>query len=472
MGGRRVLGSGAVVTAALALAAPAAAVNLPNAEITTVKQVVSWGGTNVDLTEQGFGPPTEQSCTESTCDSFLLKLNLPAGTYPKGPVSPVVAGTTRIYPEGPTDMPGDGVLITIRWATDFDQWNLYVDDASTGETVAKGINVDSNSQSVLLSQPHNGTYRVTMVPFYTDFDKRDISYQGQARVFLDPAQRYATTKRLLPKIETMPPGNFHIGDVPPIASNPTGWRYTPDGTFTNSCYLDETAEFGSTRCLRFDNDIRNTGIGPMILRFNYNAEAFDGNCEMSQEVISSDATAYDRPAGPCEFHKQHGHFHYKNMAIYQLYAVGAGGVPGAAPVATSHKVGFCTIDVDNYTFGLAARRQRPRTYSFPTCNIPNAYSTELPSSSPYVPSGVPEYMGISPGWGDVYTWDLPGQYIDISNVGDGVYEVVARSNPDAAILTASRRRETGITCVQITGNTVETLKQFPSQSDKAPLPAC
>src|SRR5207247_317290 len=138
----------------------------------------------------------------------------------------------------------------------------------------------------------------------------------------------------------------------------------------------------------------------------------------------------------------------------------------------SHKVGFCTIDVDDYNFGRPARLQRPRTYNFPTCNIPNAYSTELASSSPYFPAEVPEYMGISPGWGDVYTWDLPGQYIDISAVPDGTYEVVARSNPDGAILTASRGKETGVTCVRIEGSAVETVKQFPSQSDAAPLPSC
>ena len=463
---------GTALLAALLSVPPAAAATLSNATLKSTTQVVTWSGRNADPTGSGFGPPTEQTCTESTCDSFLLKLELPKGTFPKGPLSPAPAGTTRLYPEGPTDMPGDGVLITIHWATDFDQWNLYVDDTKTGLTVTKGINVDSNAQSVLLSQPHNGTYRITMVPFYTDFNKEDLRYAGEARVFLDPTQRYSTTTQLLPRIQTMPPSNFHIGDVPPISSNPTGWRYTPDGTFANSCYADETLQYGSTRCLRFDNDIRNIGSGPLILRFNYSPEAFIGNCVMNQEIIWSNANAVDRPAGPCEFHAQHGHFHYKNMGVYQLYAIAANGAPSAVPVSTSRKVGFCTVDVDDYSFGLAAKRQRPRTYSFPTCNIPNAYSTELPLTSPYFPSGVPEYMGISPGWGDVYTWDLPAQYIDISNVPDGVYEVVTRSNPDGALLTSSRDKETGVTCVRIEGGLVETLKEFPSQSNAAPLPSC
>ena len=159
------------------------------------------------------------------------------------------------------------------------------------------------------------------------------------------------------------------------------------------------------------------------------------------------------------------------MGLYQLYAIGTGGTPAAMPVSTSRKVGFCTVDVDDYNFGRSAALQRPRTYSFPTCNIPNAYSTQLPTTG-YGP-GVPEYMGISPGWGDVYTWDLPAQYIDITNnVPDGVYEVVSRSNPDGALLTAGRSQETGVSCVRITGTRIQTLNRLPSQANSARLPNC
>jgi hypothetical protein len=471
--GRR-LGYLAATAAALGLlmSGSATAGTLPNATLNSSGQVVSWQGKSPDPTGQGYGPPTEQACTTSTCDSFLLTVNLPPGTFPKGPKHPAPPGITRVQAEGPTDMPGDGVLISIHWATDFDQWNLYVDDMSTGQTVAQGIDLDSNAQSVLLNQPHNGVYRVTMVPFYTDFNTADLKYSGEARVFQDPTQRYSQPTRLLPRLQTVAPSNFHIADIPPIASNPTGWRFTPDGTFSNSCYADETAQFGSTRCLRFDNNIRNVGDGPLVLRFQYTPQAFAGNCQMTQEMLSSDATVTDRPAGPCVFHAQHAHFHYQNMGLYELYGVGSNGLPGATPVATSHKVGFCTIDVDDYGFGTPASGQRPRTYSFPTCNIPNGYSTQLPTSSPYGPSGLPEYMGISPGWGDVYTWDLPNQYIDVSHIADGTYEVVSRSNFDGGILTSSRDQETGITCVRIAGSKVQVLNELPSQPDSAPLPPC
>ena len=454
----------------LLAASQAAAAGLGGQSLTSARQVVRWHGKTTDPTGQGYGPPTQQTCTDSTCDSFLLKVDVPAGSFRYAARNPAPDGVTRLQAEGPTDMPGDGVLISIKWPTDFDQWNLFVEDTSTGQTVAQGLDLDSNAQSVLLPQPHNGTYKVTIVPFYTDFDKVDQSYRGTARVWLDPSQRHKRKTQLLPRIQTVAPSNFHIGDVPPLPSNPMGWRYTSPGTFTNSCYTDETLQFGSQRCLRFDNDIRNTGSGPLVLRFAWSPDAVANNCAMEQEVLSSDATVTDRNAGPCIFHPQHAHFHYQNMGVYQLYPVIAGGLPGAAPVASSRKVGFCTIDVDYYTFGTR-HPGGPRTYSFPTCNVPNAYSSK--SDGPYGPASPPEYMGISAGWGDVYTWDLPAQYIDITNnVPDGRYEVVSRSNPDGGILTASRGTETGVTCVDIKGSSVKVVRAFPSQADNAPLPRC
>src|SRR5436305_995708 len=296
--GARMVAAGIALLASLAAASPALAAQLPDQTLARADQVITWQGKAADPTGQGYWSPVEQSCSPDTCDSFNLKISMPSGSFSKGPKQPAPDGTTRVEAEGPADMPGDGVLISIRWATDFDQYNLYVDDMSTGQTVAEGLDLDSDAQSVLLSRPHNGSYRVTVVPFYTNFDKADMSYKGEVRPFLDPTQRYPHKTTLLPQIQTMAPSNFHIGDVPPLPSNPTGWRYTPNGTFANSCYLDETAQFGSTRCLRFDNNIRNLGNGPMILRFNYSPDAFAGNCQMKQEILSSAGTVNDRDAGP------------------------------------------------------------------------------------------------------------------------------------------------------------------------------
>jgi hypothetical protein len=457
---------------ALFAASPAFAATLPDKTLSSKSEVIRWHGRSSDPTGQGYGPPTPQTCTEDTCDSFVLDIQMPGGTFKYGPKDPAPTGVTRIRTPGvPTDMPGDGVLVSIRWPTEFDQWNLYVEDMTTGKTVAEGADLDSNAQSVLIPQPHNGKYKVWIVPFYTDFYKQDLEYKGEARAWFDPSQRHARKTTLLPRILTEAPSNFHIADVPPVPSNPTGWRFTSPGTFDNSCYADETAQFGSTRCLRFDNGIRNTGTGPLILRFAWSPDALVNNCKMEQEVIASDVTVSDRDAGPCVFHPQHAHFHYQNMGTYELYAVaGSRGTPGVKPLAKSAKVGFCTVDVDYYTFGKK-KPGGPRAYSFPTCNIPNAFASQ--TDGPYGPGSPPEYMGISAGWGDVYTWDLPAQYLDITNgVPDGRYEVVSRSNPDGAIATSDRGAETGVTCIDIKGTTVKVVKEFASQPNWAPLPRC
>src|SRR4051812_34357002 len=177
--------------ALLVVPASASAATLPDQTLTKAGQVLRWEGKTTDPTGQGYGPPTQQTCTDETCDSFTLKVDVRPGTFPKGSKNPAPDGVTRVHGEGPTDMPGDGVLISVKWPTDFDQWNLFVEDTSTGQTVAQGFDLDSNAQSVLLPQPHNGTYKVWIVPFYTDFDKVDQNYRGEARVWLDPSQRHA-----------------------------------------------------------------------------------------------------------------------------------------------------------------------------------------------------------------------------------------------------------------------------------------
>src|SRR5437764_13782593 len=102
---------------ALACASPAVASNLPDQTIQSAGQVVTWHGSSPDQTGQGYGPPTEQSCTPMTCDSFVFHVNLPSGTFSKGPQHPAPPGITRTNAEGPTDMPGDSTLTPIKCAT-------------------------------------------------------------------------------------------------------------------------------------------------------------------------------------------------------------------------------------------------------------------------------------------------------------------------------------------------------------------
>jgi hypothetical protein len=175
------------------------------------------------------------------------------------------------------------------------------------------------------------------------------------------------------------------------------------------------------------------------------------DCRMEQIVERNDGTSLLRNAGPCVFHPSHAHFHYSNFAEFSLHRVRSNGQADPAVLRKSSKRGFCLTDVHNAGFGTA--NNSGRTYWFPNCNLPDRMQTAAQAST----GTVWETMGISPGWSDVYTWDTPDQYIEISDVPDGVYDVVSTANPDGGIAEGGRRDGSASTRICLKGNTVKVM---------------
>ncbi len=173
-----------------------------------------------------------------------------------------------------------------------------------------------------------------------------------------------------------------------------------------------------------------------------------GECKAEQVITMTDGTERTRAAGTCEFHQMHAHFHYRNLVEYSLHKVSAEGTTGRT-IARSLKESFCLAD-DGY-FGYARRAPNgPRTYAGqPGCNLPA--TSNLSSGNAWVSEG------ISPGWGDIYTWDTPDQYIDISAVPPGIYDIVSRANPARALLVAGKADPCATTRIQLTATSVKTL---------------
>jgi hypothetical protein len=258
---------------------------------------------------------------------------------------------------------------------------------------------------------------------------------------------------LLPKLAPAAPSDFHLTGLPVAPSTALGFPFPFSfGPATpQSCWVDETAAQGAHRCLRLTNQIDNVGDGPLILRFRLleplvnpgvdpQKEYLTG-CEMQQVIERDDGTSITRDAGPCVFHIPHGHFHYQNMATFALYGVTAGGATGAL-VRSSTKQGFCLTDVAGAGYGTPGLDARH--YWFPNCNLPSQVDSNL-----WV------RMGVDPGWGDVYTWDVPAQYIEISGVPDGIYDVVSVANPLGQIAeTGGHRSGTARTRICLTATTV------------------
>jgi hypothetical protein len=244
-----------------------------------------------------------------------------------------------------------------------------------------------------------------------------------------------------------------------VASTPLGFPLPLIPGTPTSCYVDETFGLTSpspqqlqnptTRCLRFTSNVRNVGAGLLEVRLPWvksdGASGFaPGQCNADQLVFTSSGLQATRPAGPCEFHPAHAHFHYKDLISYTLYEDGATG-PGKK-IGTSQKESFCLADDEYFGFGTAGPNGARNFVGQPGCNVPSDTS----NNNIYVT------MGVTPGWGDVYTWDTPDQFIDITSTPPGTYDLVMETNPMGTLLVGGPLKTCSLTRLTLTATTVTT----------------
>lgn len=161
---------------------------------------------------------------------------------------------------------------------------------------------------------------------------------------------------------------------------------------------------GGHTYLRFSTTTWNSGLGPLELVAG-DKDAAKQN--IYQRIHLDDGSYYDLLAGTFVWHDQHGHFHFEDYALYTLQAVDA---PGASE-RTSSKTTFCVIDTDRINHKLPGAPKRP---VYRTC--------------------AGEIQGMSVGWGDKYGYHLAGQAIDVTDLGDGDYQLTVEVDPKKRLL--------------------------------------
>lgn len=345
---------------------------------------------------------------------------------------------------------------------------------------ANGIGADG--QAIQVNNPAAGTY--TIVVTFTYAEDTDAAYDGEVRrlagsTWKPPSATCNLTVSgvkgcfVLPKLQAVPASDMHVDGLPPAASTPLGFPLPATVPTSNSCYIDETLGItqpavGSvqnpvTRCLRFTTSVRNVGVGSLQVRIPWlvadgasppQSGFLPGGCNAQQAVGMTDGGEVVRPAGSCLFHAIHGHFHYQDLVSFALYKVNADGTTGAQ-IGKSLKESFCLGDDDYFGFGTAGPNG-PRMYvGQPGCNLP---------ANP--PPSITVNEGVSPGWGDVYTWDTPGQFVDISTTPAGTYDVIEKTNPTGSLLVAGPQQTCSRTRLALAADSVKVL----STTDDVPCP--
>lgn len=308
-------------------------------------------------------------------------------------------------------------------------WDLYVMDP-TGAQVGSADGIGGNGQAVAIAPSMRGVYTIN-VTFTYAYDPA-AAYKGEVRQMRGASWNPPATD--LPILDAVAPGDLHVDGLPPAASTPLGFPIPIPLPTPFSCYADEMAQSGVSRCLRFTTDVHNLGHR-LDLKLTFDGQ----NCTAMQ--VLPDGT--EHPAGPCMFHPQHAHFHYHDLVGFALYTVRPDGSIGDR-VTTGVKESFCLADDDYFGFGTAGPNG-PRTYvGQPDCSVPVGASA----------SGVELAEGLTSGWGDVYTWDTPGQFVDISTVRAGHYALVERTNPSSDLLVYGATQRCSATELTLTDSAV------------------
>ena len=229
-------------------------------------------------------------------------------------------------------------------------------------------------------------------------DVIDLSLRLRVTLTDAPKSKPSKATYLYPDLVPWLPWEF--GFAAPASAHPgtANDRDNQPGDPTVSCHTEEAPD---DQCLRFSAGIYNIGDGPMYVAFR--------NDVAYQHVYLKDSTPLDyydnetrgkfieMEAGFGEWHEFHEHRHLGEMVLYELFKVtDASGT--LSPVDTGHKHGYCTFSQQIGDWGSTA--QDPQYSSYP--------------------AGVfcGDAMTLERGWGDIYRWQRPGQFVSYAGVAE------------------------------------------------------
>lgn len=183
----------------------------------------------------------------------------------------------------------------------------------------------------------------------------------------------------------------------------------------DSWYIDTDTQPGR-KLLRFSSAAVNVGDGPLHV---VAGERTPSGLRTSQRVWTADLAYTDHEAGIFVFHPDHDHIHLDAFEQYRLLD-GDG-----TEVASAEKVSFCLVD----TWPIAAHE---------FAQLAGSHDNSGQAPAPVMadglgiwsdePCGTSE-QAINVGWADYYGAELADQWIDITGVPAGDYQVEITVDP-------------------------------------------
>ncbi len=316
----------------------------------------------------------------------------------------------------------------------------------SGERVARFFKGYEFSHEVIASQVEAGEWTIRVHAL----DVTDSAFRMRARLeSQSPGHKVGV---LAPDLRMIPPYDFTFS-APDDGAGSDYDNYPDDqGPIegAHSCAQDEVLEANAMRCLRFSAGIENAGDGPLDLRF----VGADPDTRINQILHHSDGRRKSRPAGRFEYHETHEHFHYKGAWTFELFLVTNEDRGEIQAVGRGHKGGFCPADQK-----IADWRRFVQVPAFSTESDCGMRFRETPDGFVAEPKTGPSSMGFSTGWGDVYGWYRPGNYVEFGTNRDGTYVVRATVDKRGRVKETNERNNVGYALISVTGLDVALLER-------------
>lgn len=280
-----------------------------------------------------------------------------------------------------------------------------------GELVGSGSTYEAPCCSaynveIFTEQPVAGDWRVRVIPTSV----REMSFRMRAK--LEGRAANLPSGYLSPNLRITPAFEFNF-NTPTASLNPGA---DTDGA-ASSCMAEEiedAREEGNeipTLCLRYTMGIENAGPGYFVLLADCQIDVTTcGKVDelgrhtilLHQQRFTADGKdSVSEPigsAGVGKLHRTHGHYHYENIWMSELFLVEDGWTPGDPPPALR-------LWEPGRKFGFEPTREMMADW--------DRFYQELPPA----PKG--GWNELPPGWGDAYEWNRSGNYVDFPQTSEG-----------------------------------------------------
>jgi hypothetical protein len=304
---------------------------------------------------------------------------------------------------------------------------------STQKTTFNAFNAE-----VFVPKPDTGMWTIVVAPLTAEHSTFRLRAKLEAHEYSpSKAKKLWAPNLIVPRL-------WEFGFVSPVtglagfSSDDANPPVDAAGHHLFSCTFDETAE-GAHRCLRFSFQLSNAGDGNFDVRFNTTGNPQQG--AMVQCVERPGKAPLARPAGEYWFHSTHGHYHYQDVVLHQLFRVTNRKTGAMALAGNGQKLGYRPADQ-----GFARWDRFVQGPSGTSASAGNCYA------------GSNNQIGLSRGWGDAYRWQRPGNFVEFGNNPDGWYVVRTTADPTHHLLETDESDNMGYAYVRVIGDYAQLLE--------------